>query len=461
MASLLPFLAAAASGLLMHLALPPRNLSALIWVAFIPLLWGVAQVRSPRAAFYVGLIAGLVLASTSLWWFQKLFGPAAVCIWALFALWPAIFAAWLNSARPAFAPGPVLLIAAVWTGLEYFRCEIWWFEFAWLTPGSVFHSSPGVLQWASLIGVYGISFLVVAVNGCLYGALTGAMPVWIPLLLIVGIYGGGYALRPHVAEGAIRVASIQHEEFGTGRIEALVREAAVGNPDFIVTPEGAFAPPDLDTRAMAAVYRGAESSPAHLVAGAIVASSPIERGRPEDCALVFAPGGKLLGRHTKVHLIPLMEKSLTFSFARRAEREVFATPHGVAGIQICFDENFSDLSRELTAMGAEFFLVPSYDPAAWGDMERLEHAALLPLRAVESRRWIARAASSGPSQVIDPSGAVRAELPLDAEGILRAVIAAVPERSLYHKVGWVLPWLCLAASVIAIAAELVGRRMGS
>lgn len=422
----------------------------LIWIALVPLLWAIERAASARMAFYLGLTAGLVLCALSLFWLTRVFGITAFALWVLVALWLAFFALWYNSA----ASWPVLMrvtaAAAVWVGLEFFRSEIWWFEFTWLTPGSAFHSTLPVLQWAGIVGVYGLSLFVVLTNGLFASALTGHwMAGLAALMLIAGLHVAGRSMIPAAEPGGIRVAAIQHEDYASGRLHRLSDQAAAERPDFLVWPEGAESIPSLDTATLARISRLAKGWNTHLVAGAIMASSPISPDRAEDCALVFNPEGKYLGRHTKVHLVPLMEKTIWGGgFARRPDRDVFPTPHGVAGVQICFDENFTDLSRHLTRLGAEFFLVPSYDPAEWGDVERLQHASLLPLRAVESRRWIVRASSSGPSEAIDPAGRRAASLPMDQEGILIASIAAHRDLTPYHRFGWLLPYVCLAATVV-------------
>ncbi len=448
--------AALLSGLLLHLSLPPHHVSGLVWIALIPLLWAAERALSTRGALYLGLATGLVLYSLSLSWFAQPFGVAALAFWLLLALWIGLFAEWFHVAAGGRRWRVLLFTPTIWVGLEFFRAEVWWFECAWLTPGSALHADLAALQWASIIGVYGLSFVIVLVNLLVLWGLRGSKASWAGVVAVLGtIYIGGLAMVPSFQPGTIPVAAIQYENYASGRVTKLVAEAAATEPRFIVWPEGAHYMTELDTRQGEVLARLARENNVCLVAGVLVASSPIDSARLENCALVFDADGRYLGRHTKQHLIPSMEKSLTgFGYARREDLEVFRTSSGTAGVQICFDENFTDLSRKLTALGAEFFLVPSYDPAAWGDIQRSQHAALLPLRAVESRRWFVRAASSGPSQIIDPGGRWIASTPLDVEGILTGRIAAIRERTLYHRFGWLLPWLCLGVTVTTGLAAL-------
>ena len=54
-----------------------------------------------------------------------------------------------------------LLIPFLWTGLEYFRSELYYLRFSWLNAGYAFAGAPwqGTLK---LVGVYGIGFLLVS-----------------------------------------------------------------------------------------------------------------------------------------------------------------------------------------------------------------------------------------------------------------------------------------------------------
>src|SRR6202000_2111038 len=60
----------------------------------------------------------------------------------------------------------ILLLPFLWTGLEYFRSELYYLRFSWLNPGFVFSSN---LAWLPInfLGVYGVGFaLMCAVSIC-------------------------------------------------------------------------------------------------------------------------------------------------------------------------------------------------------------------------------------------------------------------------------------------------------
>ena len=86
-----------------------------------------------------------------------------------------------------------MLIPFVWTGLEYFRSELYFLRFSWLSPGYAFIGAP----WQAalrLSGVYGIGFLLI-------GLTAGAAYLWcksrIQALSLLSLGVGGICLGGH------------------------------------------------------------------------------------------------------------------------------------------------------------------------------------------------------------------------------------------------------------------------
>jgi apolipoprotein N-acyltransferase len=83
---------------------------------------------------------------------------------------------------------------------------------------------------------------------------------------------------------------------------------------------------------------------------------------------------------------------------------------------------------------------------------------MLPLRAVENRVAIARAANTGISAFVGPEGRVGPTLPLFERGILSASIPLRSRTTLYARFGDWLVYLCLALCVAAWSVASVRRR---
>ena len=87
----------------------------------------------------------------------------------------------------------------------------------------------------------------------------------------------------------------------------------------------------------------------------------------------------------------------------------------------------------------------------------LQHLAMYPLRAVEHRVSVVRAANTGVSAVIAPSGAIVRSLPLYVRGTLVERVPLRRVETLYTRFGDWLPYLSLAVTVLAFGA-LAWRR---
>ena len=90
-----------------------------------------------------------------------------------------------------------------------------------------------------------------------------------------------------------------------------------------------------------------------------------------------------------------------------------------------------------------------------------QHLGMLPLRAVENRVAIARAANTGISAFVGPDGRVGPTLPLFDRGILSAMIPLRSRTTLYTRFGDWLVYLCLALCAAAWFAALARKRQAT
>jgi apolipoprotein N-acyltransferase len=187
--------------------------------------------------------------------------------------------------------------------------------------------------------------------------------------------------------------------------------------------------------------------------------------------LVDAEGVR--ARYDKIHLVPFgeyvpLKRLLFFVEAIAAEIGDFTPGRQVAllplegaqfGTVICYEVIFPDLFRRFVAGGASFMANITND--AWfGDSGGpLQHLAMVPLRAVENRIAIVRAANTGVSAFVLPSGAIESTLPLGARGTLRREVPLRRGDTFYTRFGDVFAYACAAVSGAALAGGLTaGRR---
>jgi apolipoprotein N-acyltransferase len=76
-----------------------------------------------------------------------------------------------------------------------------------------------------------------------------------------------------------------------------------------------------------------------------------------------------------------------------------------------------------------------------------QHLSMLAFRAVETRTWVARAANTGFSAVIDSSGRVREKSSLFEKAAIQAIIPLRSQSTWYSRYGDWLVVLCLAMTL--------------
>ena len=123
---------------------------------------------SVRRAFYFGLATGFLCAAPQCFFFWKIFSVAAIVLWLVFAFWIGLFTAISCGCIRRWGKVKTMwLIPFIWTGLEYFRSELYYLKFSWLNIGYALHITD------MLFGMYGAGFFVFAgLTGIFYARLT-------------------------------------------------------------------------------------------------------------------------------------------------------------------------------------------------------------------------------------------------------------------------------------------------
>src|SRR4030042_2167571 len=162
------------SGILLILCFPTIDLFLIAWIALVPFLLSLYD-KKPKQAFKAGIFLGMPYFFGTLYWIYhsinhyggiSLLTSIAIVIFLCFylSLYIGIFA-FLFSITIRNTKLPALLIApAFWVVLEFLRSYVF-SGFPWSSLGYSQYKFLAMIQIADITGVYGISFLVVAVNG--------------------------------------------------------------------------------------------------------------------------------------------------------------------------------------------------------------------------------------------------------------------------------------------------------
>src|SRR5262245_19678183 len=103
------------------------------WLSLIYLfaLLQLSRAAKWRLRFYPALGLGLVIAVTHLNFFWTIFYAGAIALWLVYAIWIAIFAALTRVCMKDWPRWCWLAIPFLWTGIEYFRSELYYLRFSW------------------------------------------------------------------------------------------------------------------------------------------------------------------------------------------------------------------------------------------------------------------------------------------------------------------------------------------
>ena len=388
----------------------------------------LAHARSPRWAFYSGLAVGLFTAGPQLECFWRIFGPAALALWLVLAFWIGLFVALARLCLLRFPPfAAAALLPLLWTGLEYFRSELYYLRFSWLSPGYILLPNP-LDPGFGVLGVYGAGFVLVAVAAALSVQVRfrSRLAICAGIICATGIVVWlDFRLRqsPHESSAqTVNVAGVQLE-FPT---EPAVVKALDGllkrDPaaDLVVLCEYTLDGPVPDgLRQWCVDHRR------YLVVGG---KDPAARNNYYDTAFVVGPTGAIVFRQGKSVPIQFFKDGLP-----AARQAVWNSPWGKIGICICYDLSYTRVTDGLIRLGAQALVVPTMDVADWGSYEHQLHARVAPTRAAEYGIPIFRVASSGISQLADADGRVLNEAPFPGE------LACVQGRLTLSGTGR-LPW---------------------
>lgn len=377
-----------------HLAYLPYGLPALriCSVLYVVFLVQLARLGTRRQAFYTTLGIGMLCVGPQLHWFWNIFGPAAIPLWLILALWIALFVLLAHRVLRRFGPGwALLLIPFLWTGLEYFRSELYFLRFSWMNAGYPAANLPQLLP--AWLGMYGIGFLAAAF-GTLFLTVhikqAAAFTAAVLLALLIAPSGSDSN-----ASGTVRLTGIQLEFPNEKLLPRILNQMLEENPDaeLIVLSEYTLEGPVPE-----ALKEWCRANQKNLIVGG---KDPLPDGNFYNTAFVIDPRGEIVFKQVKSVPIQFFKDGLP-----APALQLWESPWGKIGICICYDLSYRRVTDRLVKLGAQMLIVPTMDVAFWGKRQHELHAMVAPVRAREYGIPIFRLASSGISQAIDANGRV-------------------------------------------------------
>lgn len=501
------------SGLLLALSMPPFDAGFLAWAAFVPLMAALDGVDVKKGAV-LGYAAGFAFFLFTVYWVihsMYFYGgvpvfisvPVMLLMVAYLSLYVAGFGFFLAMTQGGNGIARLLMAPAAWVALEYLRAHLFT-GFPWASLGYSQAAYLPVIQIADITGIWGVSYVIVAANMVVYGALKsilkkdGDAPVKeaaIALLLVASVFAYGLVriaqvdrdsagweyIRASVAQGNVDQSLKWDEKFRDKTVsiyKELSRKAASEGARLVVWPETAvpfFLSDRSDDPKNAAVREITKEAGIYVLTGSPSYNYNLPARKVDyfNSAYVFSPAGDVLGRYDKVHLVPFgeyvpMKRFLPFITKLTAGVGDFVPGPGPlpitfdgngAGVIICFEAIFPEISRREVANGATILVNLTNDAWFGRTSAPYQHFGMSVVRAVENRVYLLRAANTGISAIVDPVGRVRKKSGLFEEAVLTDDVGVrAGKLSFYTVYGDVFAYGCLFLSGLFLFSRIGARR---
>jgi apolipoprotein N-acyltransferase len=492
MTNVLPWVFAILSGLCLALAMPGPGLGPL--ALLFPLLLLEALERGPGKwrPWLLGLLAGTVFWTVSTNWVVPVmhhYGglPQLAAIGCLVGMGAYLGLLWSIAAGfSSLVPAAwrIWIFPAAWvaaTVLQRFPP----YGFTWTGPAAAFVDWPWMMDSLAVWGSTGLEWWVVAFSSAVWGVLQHGLRRSAGAALVFSVATLGMTIvaapAPVATGDSLRVVAIQP---GTSleqkwdpsqageiaeRVWSMTADAAVRGADLVLWPESAV-PYRIDSDP---AYRQVVEQMAGQFDIEIVLNSvaSLDGGGYANSAFLVTGEGVSPVRYDKVHLVPFGEFVplwARLAFTDSLVREVGAFTPGrqpavlparvPLAVAICFEVVFPDLTAAQVRGGAQVLTTLTNDGWYGFSWAPRQHFTQVRLRAAESRRWFARAALTGISGFIDPTGRVVSQLDIGEAGFLTELVQ--PMSGLTPRVRFGDWWtiLCAIATVAIVVVSKMPRQ---
>lgn len=383
-----------------------------------------------------------------------------------------------------------------WIGYEYLH-QTWDLAFPWMNLGNGFAESHYLVQWYEYTGVYGGTLWVLISNILIFEnriaiknklertykiklqAVTAGV-ILLPILVSVLIYRN-YEESVNPANVVVVQPNIDpYEKFGSlsdsDQVEKLIKlSEGIGqsNTEFFIWPETAISRGTEektfreDSNFIRIQEFLNEYKNGNLISGiesySIYDSAKTETARHDsksgiyydvfNAAVLIENSPKLQFYH-KSKLVPGVEQTpfsntLGFlkpafkafggssgSYGKQDEPSVFYSQSGIgAAPVICYESIWGEYVAEYIKKDAQFIAIITND-GWWGNTSgKDQHLQYAKLRAIETRRWVARSANTGISAFINQKGDIVQRTKWWFPGALKQDINLNEELTFYVKNG--------------------------
>jgi len=485
------------------LSFPPFSTGLIAIVVLVPFFFYLRD-KDLWRAFKGGYSVGILWTAGTIYWiaWATVFGFLGALLFLpfYFSLY-AVVQAWLWKRW-----GEVSLWAApfLWVSIELLS-SYGVLGFPWNSLAYTQTYTPVLIQYASITGMYGVTFWVVLLNVIFYFLIKnkknpqqflGYLILIVVLFVLPLAHGWLSITKKSINRRKIKVALVQgnidpYKKWTPSFIDSnfavyrkLTQQAGSHKPDLIVWPETAT-PCYLRYRLS---YLSQVKSQVDIVGVPLLTGSPdYEWGRKGkireyNAALLIRPDSWGIDRYYKMHLVPFSERvpfvekmPFLYNWSKKLDVDIgnFSPGDSIVvfkfvshslkkklrfSVVICYESVFPYLVRKFVQKGAQFLVIITNDGWFGKTSGPYQHAQIAVLRAIENGLWVVRCANTGVSEFIDPSGRIKGRLPLGKKAVLTASFSPEVRKTFFVTHGDLFPRVILMISGFILLGSFIRKQ---
>ncbi len=483
------------SGFLFAFAFPDYSIGWLIFFALLPLFTALARSKSWLEAFLLGWISQTIAWLLMVPWVVRVMSHYGglplttgilvfIAMSAVLGLYGAAFGVLVFRIAPGNQFHRWLLVPLAWAAIEYARTYVLT-GFPWNLIAAAIADYIPLLQFDRVAGPYAlgalmlipaatISWIVMArPRGMRLVAVVAPVVILLFIWWSTGIVASKLIPRPRVGPtytAALLQPNISQEMRWSAtslaeifqRMMDMTDTAIRAGSSVVIWPEStvpiSYASTNFYRDAIESVSR---RSAVDIILGS-VAEDATNANRIWNAAFLVS-GGTTIGHYDKIRLVPFGEyvplRKMLF-FAHKLVHAVGNFEFGTKdtplvgllryGPAICYEIVFPEIPRTQVVNGADVLVTITNDAWYDGTSAPRQHLNQARLRAVETDRYLLRAATTGISAFVDPTGRVVEELRMNQQGIIYARFQPRHSTTLYVRFGDWFAWIACALTGLAV-----------
>jgi apolipoprotein N-acyltransferase len=508
------------AAVMLTLAFPDFEWWWMAWFALVPLMFAIDREKaSLLRSFVVGWLFGTAFFFGTCWWlayapihyagFPPLIAYSLIFIATAGAgLFPAVFATILAILLRRFGTAGYLAAPSAWVFCEFLRYWLTGNDWNAIGYSQAFAGIWGefFLWTASLGGMLATTFIIVLINSALAGtlsriyhaeqetrkfALTSSVPLFLLLAsvsFLITIFAFLFnfifpsdasfpaiakivAIQPNVPMSGLdsgKLETLRDRQIDLAEIEISKLTAEQRPPITVILPESPMDFMYNDDREFQHFI--GEFARRNNVSVLFNSAEPDKtNGKYFNAAVMVGPDGRQIGEYDKIYLLPFGEAvpplldgivpGFVGNFSYGRNYDLLPVGDAKAGVMICFESHFGQLSRHYAANGADVIIEMTNDGYLGPTPVLRQHLANAVFRAVETNRPVLRVTNVGVTAYITENGKVVDPAPTYSEATrVWTVSRSDGLQTFYVKYGDWFAWLCSIVTAGLLLQCILRRR---